>query len=229
MSDELEATKEVSIPYWSDFNPVCGTGPGGASGVVSIPYWSDFNTDQWIQLQPGISVSIPYWSDFNPISTGDCPGPDSCPLFNRFNPILVRFQHPGENYVSAAIQRFNPILVRFQPQLSNGSAPTQAHAYLLFQSILVRFQHRTQSICPPSSPHVSIPYWSDFNVLLWAFQIIRRKVSIPYWSDFNLVGALGGLAGFMFQSHIGPISTRTGPPVDPHARPFHKSPGELHL
>ena len=178
----------VSIPYWSDFNEVPGADRGHRCCFNPIlvrfqrrrrrprgPQEARFNPIL-VRFQrsapdgarfgdPKCLVSIPYWSDFNgggegrgggaharfqshigPISTrltnlepsdlAGLPREVSIPYWSDFN--------LGDLDLAAIVrseERFNPILVRFQ---------------------LVRFQ-RYNCLRGDRPPHVSIPYWSDFN------------------------------------------------------------------
>ena len=55
---------------------------------------------------------------------------------------------------------------------------------------------------------ISIPFWSDFNLLNVLYDAVFPAISIPFWSDFNPRCYRGDGQEEEFQSHFGLILTR---------------------
>ena len=89
-SEMQSSSKNLSIPFWSDFNPTTANF-SRRSFILSIPFWSDFNPEL------GVVFTISrdsFQSHFGLISTFT--QLSSINIMNSFNPILVwfqRFQH----------------------------------------------------------------------------------------------------------------------------------------
>ena len=84
--DDYEALVEISIPFWSDFNPRRFLSHNELF-FISIPFWSDFNLRYEIMQNTIDIISIPFWSDFNLSFFSD--SPDVSSFQSHFGLILT--------------------------------------------------------------------------------------------------------------------------------------------
>ncbi len=226
----IASLRDLSIPLWSDFIPSVASAFSKyskyfqshygliLSSTTSYKYTVIFNFQSHYGLilstfdnQRGRKtiqhnlLSIPLWSDFIKIFT-----PDnnvnvhnfqshyglilSCyfsmmrkDLYTAFNPTMVWF------YLSIMIKSPSPI-INFQSH------------YGLILSVNSKELY-------PYSASLSIPLWSDFNILDDKPCEIKttRELSIPFWSDFIFVPlVLCVWSTTAFQSHFGLILSVIG-------------------